>query len=128
VDPWYVTGLAEAWGRFTFTRAGRVPTLLFELRVREADAIVAAGVRAYFGAGKLYRLGTSGRAVCLRITRREELAKVTEHFERYPLAGAKRHELAVWTEMVRLKAGAFRRPPVDALERLAARLSDLQAQ
>jgi LAGLIDADG DNA endonuclease family protein len=124
VDPWYVTGIAEAWGRFTFTRARRIPTLLFELRVREPDLQVAEGMRRYFGAGKLYRLGTRGRTVCIRITGRHDLQRVADHFESYPLIGAKRDAVAVWTQMVRLKAGSFRRPPIDELERLAARLSE----
>ena len=131
LPPWYVTGLIEGDGTFTYSRSGEQLALYFAIKLRASERPVLEALQAFFrGAGKLYEVRPpvdSERPVkpsCyLRLTRRDELLRVVEHFERYPLRGGKQRAFRVWREMVRLKSESFRRPPREELDALASELS-----
>jgi hypothetical protein len=133
LDPWYVTGLCEARASFTFSRSGRQIAIYFSMRAGPRSLPLLEALRSFFGgAGTIYPLAgrsrdglgpRSGAGYYYRICRREELALVVAHFDRYPLRGdAAGESFATWKEMVSLKQ-RFRRPSTAEMEALAARLS-----
>jgi hypothetical protein len=133
VDPWYVTGFVEGEGAFTFSRNGRQMALYFAIKLTGADRAILEEIRAYFGdIGAIYRVaaraaptpssGHTKEAAYFRVSRRDELERIVEHFDRHPLRGIKAASYVVWRQMVVLKR-EFRKPQREELERLAAKLS-----
>jgi hypothetical protein len=132
LDPWYVTGFVEGEGAFTFSRNGRQMALYFAIKLTGADRALLEDIRAHFGVGAIYKVaarsaptpssGYTKEAAYYRVSRRDDLERVVEHFDRYPLRGVKARSYAIWRQMVVLKR-EFRKPQRDELERLAAQLS-----
>ena len=119
----YVTGLAEAIGSFTYSRSAGNFTVYFALRLPRPDRAILQGVRDYLVAGRIYEVPG---ALYLRVSRHDELFRVVEHFDRYPLLGHRREAFLLWREMVAIKS-RFRQPDHARLENLAAQLSTLTA-
>jgi hypothetical protein len=133
LDPWYVTGFVEGEGAFTFSRSGRQMALYFAIKLTGADKAILEDIRAFFGSvGAIYRVvardaptpssGYTKEAAYYRVSRRDDLERVVEHFDRYPLRGLKAQSYAIWRKMVELKR-EFRKPQREELEHLAAQLS-----
>lgn len=133
LDPWYVTGFVEGEGTFTFSRTGGQMALYFALKLTGSDRNILEAIQDFFGGiGSIYHVkkraaltpssGYTNAAAYYRVCRRDELDRIVEHFDRYPLRGGKAASYAVWREMVILKR-AFRKPVRPELEALAARLS-----
>jgi len=128
-SPWYVTGFVETAGSFTYSRTGRNLAIYFAIKLPARDHRLLEAIRRFFGdAGTIYEIGrrdlpARAGAVYLRVSRRDELARVVAHFDRYPRRGRKLESYRIWREMVRLKADRYRRPPRERLGRLANRLS-----
>jgi len=136
LDPWFVTGLAEGLGSFTYSRSGRQLALYFGLKMAVQDEELLEEVRGFFGeAGRLYRVArlsprsdeSGASAVYYRINRRDELPFVVEHFDRFPLRSAKAMAYGIWREMVEIKQ-EFRKPDRDRLNELVEQLSALGAR
>src|SRR3954464_5225386 len=100
LDPWYVTGFVEGEGAFTFSRNGRQMALYFAIKLTGADRAILEEIRAHFrDVGAIYRVGarpaptrSSGHtkeAAYFRVSRRDDLERIVEHFDRYPLRGIK---------------------------------------
>lgn len=126
LNPWYVTGLLEGAGSFTFQRSRGHVTVVFVFRVRPADRPLLVALQRFFkGAGRIYRLERRGPAHresttswLYRINRPRELARVIEHLDAFPLCGERRAAYASWREMVWLRAalhGASATPELVAL-------------
>ena|SRR5437763_12792067 len=111
----YVTGFSEGLGSFTYSRSGRQLALYYAVR---AEPEVLAQIQAFFGG-----IGTIYRGAYLRVTRRDELPLIIEHFDAYPLRTKKKAAYEIWRRMVLAKQ-TFRAPDRDLLEDLARRLSD----
>ncbi len=126
VSPWYVTGLVETEGSFTFSRSGGSYNLYFSVR-RTGDEPLLLALQDFFnGIGRIYELKgrpRGRRAHLFRVTRLDELPQIVAHFEAYPLQGRKRDVFAIWRQMVALKRDRYRRPDRDRLQGLAAELS-----
>lgn len=130
--PWYVSGFAESCASFTYSRSGAVVVLYFGIKVSAKDLVILQAVQAFFGGvGRIYIIKAPSKGlvkdtgfVYFRVNRARDLAFLTAHFDRYPLAGAKNKQYRIWREMVRLKQ-QFRRPARDQLRVLASRLSAL---
>jgi len=124
-----VTGFAESAGSFTYNRSGSQLTLVFAVRLPESDRELLCDLQRYLGGiGRIYATvpapSASSRAACLfRVNRTRDLLRVVEHFDAYPLRGAKRNAYRVWREMVFLRAAHHGSRPPEALDRLADRLS-----
>jgi hypothetical protein len=138
LDPWYVTGFVEGEGTFTYSRSGRQMALYFAIKLTELDEPILDDIRAFFGGiGKIYyvqpsdcarpKQGRTKAASYYRVSHREQLPAIVEHFDRYPMRGTKAAAYRIWREMVMLKQ-RFRNPPRDQLESLAVRLSASQAR
>lgn len=133
LDAWYVTGLAEGQASFTFSRSGRNFGLYFGIKLTGADEALLHALHAFFQVGAVYqvkpaaprtaRQGHTKAASYYRVTRLEELARVVDHFDQFPLQGRKQESYRIWRRMIRLKAENYRRPPLDELAALARELS-----
>ncbi len=119
LDPWYVTGLIDGIGSFTYSRSGKQLAIYFAVKLGSTTFLLDE-LKAFFQGGAIYQ---SARANYFRVQRRDDLQLVVEHFDHYPLR-AKRDVYDVWREMVIAKQ-AFRRPDRERLERLATELSAL---
>jgi hypothetical protein len=135
IDPWYVTGLVEGQGAFTFSRSGRQMSLYFAIKLSESEREILEAIQDFFGgSGTIYRVkagvaptagsGHTRAAAYYRVTRRQDLERIVEHFDQFPLRGAKAAAYLVWREMVAIKR-AFRKPAREELDVLAARLSSV---
>lgn len=115
--PTYVTGFVDAAGSFTYSRSSKQLALYFALKVPAADRPLLEEVQAFFGGiGRIYA------EAYFRVTRREELMAVVEHFDAYPLQSSKRAIFDLWREMVIAKQ-EFRRPDRERLSQLADEIS-----
>jgi len=145
LDPWYVTGLVELGGSFTYSRTDRNIVPYFGLKLGRDDHGLLEDVRAYFGGmGRLYAIRSrssdargdmltsestvapaspSRRSRYYRVTKIEELDLVVHHFDQYPLRGPKAPSYAAWREIVRLKLDRYRKPDRERLEQLIGVLS-----
>lgn len=125
MDPWFVTGLIEGAGSFTYSRQpGSALTLYFSIKLPQADGALLEDLRDFFGGiGRIYDSGPGARYY--RVTRHNELTAVLDHFDRYPLRGRKRAAYAIWRQMVHLKIQHHRKRPAEQLEQLARELSEL---
>jgi len=121
--PEFVSGLAQAIGSFTYSRSAGNLTVYFALRLPARDREVLEAVRDFLGVGRLYEVP---RGLYLRVSRRDELLQIVDHFERYPLRGHRQEAFRVWKEMVAIKS-RFRQPDLPRLLLLARQLSSLTA-
>jgi hypothetical protein len=117
LDPWYVTGLSEGAGSFTFSRNGRQLNLLFVMKMPDVDLLQA--LAGFFGVGAIYETPHGGD---YRVVRRDDLDVIVEHFDRHPLRGVKAERYAIWKKMVALRRDSYRRPPRESLNDLAEKL------
>jgi hypothetical protein len=133
LDPWFVTGLINGLGTFTYSRSGRQLALYFGLKVPQQDADLLGDVRDFFGGiGRLYAVASAdarpaASGIYFRVTRRDELPTLLDHFDRYPLRGAKAAALEIWREMGELKQ-EFRKPDRARLNDLAGQLTSINAR
>jgi len=116
--PWYVTGLLEGQGVFTYSRSGRHLTVVFALRQPAGDRRLLDELRDFFGgAGRLYTGGY------WKVTRPRDLLRIVGHIDAFPLRGDRRRAYGVWRQMVFVKAAHLgRRAPRDLVD-LARELS-----
>lgn len=137
LSPHYVTGFADGEGTFTYSRSGPHMALYFAIKLTAADEAVLCEIQDYFGGiGRIYdvkarapgpRSGATKSAKYFRVSHRDELGVVVEHFDRYPLRTKKREGYLIWRSMVVLKR-QFRGPDRVTLEQLATQLSSLAAR
>jgi hypothetical protein len=132
LDPWYVTGLVDGEGCFTYSRSSKHLALYFSVKLTRADDLLLQALQDYFeGAGTIYRVrpraatsgaGNTKAASYYRVCRKEELRRIVEHFDTYPLRGAKAESFQIWRLMVLLKL-EFPKTSRDHLDSFAAKLS-----
>lgn len=107
--------------------------LYFAIKLTERDRRLLVEIQAFFGGmGSIYRVkprraptqasGMTKQAAYYRVSRKDQLPRVVEHFDRYPLRGTKADSYAIWREMVAIRC-ASPHPRWDELERLASELS-----
>jgi len=119
-----VTGFADAAGSFTFSRSGKQVAVYFAVKLPKADRDLLEALQTFFdGAGRIYE--ASPAASYYRISKRDELVRVVEHFDVHALCSSKARAYAVWREMVMSKQD-FRKPDRSRLEELAAELRSLR--
>lgn len=122
LEPWFVTGIVEGIGSFTFSRSSRQIALYFSLK-SQRDLLLR--IQAFFGLGRIY--STSGGLSLFRVTRINELLHVALHFKAYPLQGERLRVFELWHEMLEIKR-AFRKPRPQELEALAVALSKISSE
>lgn len=118
LSPEWVTGFSDAAASFTYSRSGKQVAVYFAVK---AERRLLGDVQAFFaGAGTIYE--SPGASAYYRITHRDDLRRVLDHFDAYPLMSAKRGVYDLWRQMVLLKQ-EFRRPDRDQLDELANQIS-----
>ncbi len=132
LSPEWVTGFVDGEGSFTYSRSSKQIALYFALKLTDSERPLLEEIQAFFdGAGKIYtaaaraptdRSGATKTAAYYRVTRRDELMTVVNHFDQYPLRSKKRDVYELWRMMVLAKQ-EFRRPDREKLDRLADQIS-----
>ena len=113
LEPWYVTGICEGEAAFTYNRASNYSiNLYFAIKLRADDKNLLSQVKDFFGVGKLYLVkgkllgrfsGNTQPAAYYRVNKINEIARITEHFDKYALAGKKLKQYQIWREIYYLK-------------------------
>ena len=132
LHPSYVTGFVDADGSFTYSRSGNQISLYFAVKLTAVDRPILEDIQAFFGGiGTIYdvkakalgnRSGATKTAAYLRVSRREELSRVVEHFDAHPLRTTKAQIYEIWRLMFLAKQH-FRNPDREALNALAEEIS-----
>lgn len=130
LTPWYITGFCDGEAAFTYSRAGGTFALYFSIKQKEENREVLEAIQEYFGyIGKIYGHGPARSSAYYRVTKIQELKRVLEHFDKYPLQVKKRNEAyCVWRQMVMHKIENYRDIDYEKLRMLAEKLSGLNAQ
>ena len=101
LNPYYVTGLLNGEGIFTYTTMGGNIYPYFGFKADVVDMQLLEKVRKFFGGvGAIYKTGSNAM---LKVFRMEELMKLVWHFGDYPLEGKKAEAFKIWKEMVMVK-------------------------
>ncbi len=116
LDPNYVTGFVDGAGMFTYSRSGKQLSLYFAIKLTALDEPALQQIQDFFGGiGTIYSVkAVTKTARYLRVSRREELMRVVEHFDSYPLRTIKQKSFEIWRAMVLAKQ-QFRNPDRDLL-------------
>ena len=139
LDPWYITGFCDGEAAFTYSRTGGSLALYFGVKQREDNRQIVDDIRDFFNyVGKVYyqveskegpKSGFSQPAVYYRVTKADELQRIVEHFDKYPLQSNKKQEAyLIWRQMVKYKIDNFRNIDYNILRDLAEKLSKLNSQ
>ncbi len=109
LDPWFVTGFSEGEGAFTFSRSGDAFALYFAITQREDSRSILEMIQKYFnGIGNIYtkkeslptrNSGHTKSAAYYRVCKQNELLKIIEHFDKFPLQTKKQDVYRIWREM-----------------------------
>jgi hypothetical protein len=108
-DPWWVTGFSDGEASFTYSRSSSQIAMYYAVKLTGSDRLILERLQAFFGAGKIYQVkarsrpGTTKTASMFRVTRTEELKRVVDHFDRYPLQSEKKVVYKLWKDMVELR-------------------------
>ncbi len=98
------------------------------------DRGIVERVQDFFGVGKIYTAkaqvptetsGATKTAAYYRVLRHNELPRIVEHFDEFPLQSSKANSYEIWRAMVALKR-EFRGRNHAALDELAVALSASQ--
>ena len=136
LDPHWVTGFADGESSFTYSRSGRQLGLYFAVKLTAIERPLLEELQEFFGAGRIYdvaarapteRSGATKSAAYFRVTARDELMRVVQHFDEYPLRSSKKAVYDVWRLMVLAKQ-QFRNPDRDMLDALANQLTALSVR
>lgn len=113
LNPWYVTGICEIAGSFTFSRTLRNFAFYFAIKLPQSQANLLQRIRDFFGIGTIYKVkpvqGSINPALYLRVTGIGQLVSIIEHFEKYPVQGRNFMRYSIWKEMVSIKLKYSRR-------------------
>jgi len=104
IDPWFVSGLVEGEGAFTYISGG---TPVFSIRQRHDYADLVQMIADFFGVGVVYPCRARGRSQAnsyYRVHRAIDLNRIIQHFDRYPLVSARKQAAyAAWKKLVFFK-------------------------
>ncbi len=133
IHPWYITGFTEGEGSFTYSRTPTGVGLYFAIRLTNKEKLLLESIRNFFGnIGKIYPVkalapttnsGKTKSSWYFRVTRVDDLLKIVDHFDRYPLIGIKKQSYLIWKKMVLVKSN-FRNGKGERLNSLAQQLSE----
>lgn len=139
LEPWYITGFCDGEAAFTYSRAGGSFALYFAVKQREDNRQIVEDIREFFNYnGHIYRgkeahyeksSGFTKPSAYYRVTKIDELNKIVEHFDKYPLQSQKKHQAyLIWRQMVMHKLENYRDIDYNILHSLAEKLSNLNSQ
>jgi hypothetical protein len=112
LNPWFITGFTDAEGCF-MVNILKVPKLrvgwrvqpVFQIGPRPGDGELLNNLQAYF-AGSGFMTKLTSNSIIFRIFSLEQLDKVIDHFEQYPLQTKKHVDYCLFKEVVmKMKRG-----------------------
>lgn len=106
LEPFFVSGFTDAEGSFSVLiyknskcKTGYLVKAVFQISLHEKDRALLYGIRdALGGVGKVYDRGKN--ACMYRVYTPEELIKVVDHFDKYPLLSKKRADFELFKSSV----------------------------
>jgi hypothetical protein len=106
LEPFFVSGFTDAEGSFSVLiyknskcKTGYLVKAVFQISLHEKDRALLYGIRdALGGVGKVYDRGKN--ACMYRVYTPEELIKVVDHFDKYPLLTKKRADFELFKSSV----------------------------
>lgn len=117
LDPWFVTGFCDGEGAFTFSRSGGGFALYFSICQRVDNREIVEKVQSYFnGIGKIYvrkeqlptkNSGHTKPNAYYRVCKQNELMRIIEHFDKFPIQSKKQEVYQIWREMAVEKTKHF---------------------
>ena len=103
LDPWFLTGLADAEGLFIVSIYKSDSTKLkwrvsayFSMHIHVKDVLVLDLVQKTLGVGKLRK--NNENTVLLRVSDIQELQVIIDHFKNYPLVSAKHSDFLLFEQ------------------------------
>lgn len=128
LTPWYVTGFCDGEAVFTYSRSGGTFSIYFSITQKESNRQILENIRGYFNfVGGLYQRGKA--TAYYRVTKINELQRIVEHFDKYPLQSQKKQEaFTIWRQMVMYKTDNYRNIDYNTLRDLTEKLSKLNSQ
>ena len=126
ITPWYITGYCESSALFTYSRSGGTYTIFFSIKHNEGNNQLLEDIQIFFGyIGTVY---THKPSSVFRVNKIEELKRITDHFDKYPLQDKKKlASYGIWRQMVEHKLENYRDVEYAKLKNLADRLSNLNS-
>jgi hypothetical protein len=135
LNPWYVTGFCDGEAAFTYSHSGRAFSLYFSIKQREDNRQIVEEIQQFFNfVGSIYKVkeslptknsGFTKPSIYYRVGRIDELGRIIEHFDKYPLQSRKKEVYDVWRQMAMHKIENYRNTDYDKLRALAEKLSNL---
>jgi hypothetical protein len=129
-----VTGFSDGEASFTYSRSGNQLGLYYAVKLTATERPLLEELQVFFGGvGRIYdvaaraagaRSAAAKSAAYFRITHRDELSRVLDHFDRYPLRSNKKQVYEIWRLMVLAKQ-QFRKPDRGMLDALAEQITAL---
>jgi hypothetical protein len=133
LNPWFVTGFSDGEAAFTFSRSGEGFSLYFSIRQREDNRVILEKIQSYFGGiGKIYfgkeqmptrNSGHSKPTAYFRVCKQNDLLRIIEHFDKFPLRSKKQEVYNFWREMAIEKTRHFINCRSDEFKFFAEKLS-----
>ena len=103
--PWWITGFTDAEGCFTLApvrnnklKLGWGVNIAFTIGLHAKDLAMLEEIKNYFGVGCINKHGSN--SVLWRVQSMQEIAKIIEHFDKYPLITQKLADYLLWKEVI----------------------------
>ncbi len=136
LDPWFVTGFCDGEAAFTFSRSGDdVFALYFSVCQREDNREIIEKMQVFFGGiGKIYirkeqlpteKSGHTKPNAYFRVCKQNELLKIIEHFDKFPLQSKKQEVYTIWRDMAIEKTKRFLNCRSDEFKTFSAKLATM---
>ena len=78
LDPWYVTGLIEGEGSFTYNRSGKNWIMIFAVKLNPKNRPILEELLTFFGVGKIYEVSGAKASAFYRVSKKEELEQIID--------------------------------------------------
>lgn len=96
INPWFITGFVDAEGSFSIKlsknssyRTGWKSEFVFSIGLHEKDLFLLKAIQSYFGGIGSVITHKTGASVQFRVSSKEQLALIFNHFNSYPLISQK---------------------------------------
>ena len=106
LDPLFITGFVDGEGCFGFlilknkySNSGWKVKLTFEIHLHKKDEPLLDNIGKFFAVGKVYLGKKNERSIKFLVQSQKDIAKIIEHFDKYPLITKKNSDFLIWKEV-----------------------------
>lgn len=103
INPWFITGFTDAEGSFVIKltksnsyKVGWKVEFVFSIGLHEKDLLLLKAIQSYFGGIGSIITQEKGASIQFRVSSKEELAIIFDHFNNYPLISQKLADLKLF--------------------------------